>query len=111
VQAKNNEMKDLQSCILGHWIHSHEEDAQGVMVYRPANYNFPPSRGRRGFDFREGGKLVFYGIGRADGSEQFSGNWVIEGPNRVRIKVNSERIQPFVLQVVSCNEQALEVKQ
>ncbi len=104
-------MKDLQSCILGHWIHSHEEDAQGVMVYRPSNYNFPPSRGRRGFDFREGGELVFFGIGRADGSEQFSGNWVIEGPNRVRIKVNSERIQPFVLQVVSCNDQALEVKQ
>jgi hypothetical protein len=104
-------MKDLQSCILGHWIHSHEEDTQGVMVYRPANYNFPPSRGRRGFDFREGGELVFFGIGRADGSEQFSGNWVIEEPNRVRVKVNSERIQPFVLQVVSCNDQALEVKQ
>jgi hypothetical protein len=103
-------MEDLQTCILGHWIHSHEEDAQGIMVYRPANYNFPPSRGRIGFDFREGGKLVYYGIGPADGSENYSGSWGIEGPNRVRIRVNTERIQPFVLQVVSCDDQALKVR-
>jgi hypothetical protein len=97
--------------MLGHWIHSHEEDAQGVMVYRPANYSFPPSRGRMGFEFREGGELVYYGIGRADGSEQFSGSWVIEERNRVRINVDSERIQTFVLQVVSCNDQALKLRQ
>ena len=41
-------MADLKTCILGQWIHSHEEDAKGVMVYRPANYSFPPSRGRVG---------------------------------------------------------------
>jgi hypothetical protein len=103
-------MADLQRCILGHWIHSHEEDAQGVMVYRPANYSFPPSRGRMGFEFREGGELVYYGIGRADGAEQSSGSWVIEEPNRVRIKVDSERIQTFILQVVSCNDQSLTVR-
>lgn len=103
-------MEDLQTCILGHWIHSHEEDAQGVMVYRSANFNFPPARGRIGVDFRKGGELVYYGIARADGSEQSSGSWVIEGTDRVRIKVDSERIQPFVWQVVSCNDQALKVR-
>ena len=108
--GKENEMADLRRCILGHWIHSHEEDAEGMMVYRPASYNFPPSRGRRGLDFREGGELVYYGIGRADGSEQFSGSWVLEEPNRVRITVNSAQIQPFVWQVVSCNDQALKVR-
>ena len=102
-------MADLHTCIVGHWIHSHEEDAQGVMVYRPADYKFPPSRGRTGFDFREGGRLVYCGIGRADGPEEYSGSWVVEGPNLVRIKVDSERIQPFVLQVVSCTDQALKV--
>ncbi len=34
--------------LLGHWIHSHEEDAHGVTVYRRKGYSFPPSRGRRG---------------------------------------------------------------
>ncbi len=110
VRGEDNDMKDLRSCILGHWMHSHEEDAQDVVVYRPADYKFPPSRGRRGFEFREGGKLVYFGIGRADGTEQFSGSWVVESSNRIRIEVNSERIQPFVLQVVSCNDQSLEVR-
>lgn len=110
VRRKGNEMKDLQSCILKHWIHSHEEDEQGIMVYRPANYNFPPSRGRAGFEFREGGTLVYYGIGRADGSEQSSGRWLIKEPNRVRVHVDNERIQPFVLEVISCDDQVLKVK-
>jgi hypothetical protein len=110
VRGKDNQMKDLQSCILGHWVHSHEEDEQGIMVYRPKGYNFPPSRGRIRFDFREGGELVYFGIGRADGYEQLSGSWVIEEENRVRINVNSDRIRPFVLHVISCDDQALKVK-
>lgn len=103
-------MADLQSCILGRWRHSHEEDAQGVMVYRREGYSFSPSRGRSGFDFREGGELIYVGIARADGSEEFSGSWVIEGSNQVRINVNSDRIKPFVLHVVSCDDQALKVR-
>jgi hypothetical protein len=103
-------MADLQTCLLGHWIHSHEEDTQGLMVFRPASYTFPPSRGRIGYDFCKGGELIYYGIGRADGSEQFSGSWVMEGPDRIRIKVDSERLEPFVLQVVSCDGQTLKVR-
>ncbi len=104
-------MADLQTCILGRWMHSHEEDAPGVTVYRPASYSFPPSRGRVGFEFRECGKLVYYAIARADGSEQISGSWAIEEPNRVRINVDSERTQPFVLQVVFCDDEVLKVRQ
>jgi hypothetical protein len=81
------------------------------MVYRPKSYSFPPSRGRRGFDFREAGELVYIGIGRADGSEEFSGSWVVEGSNQVRINVNSDRIRSFVLHVVSCDDKALKVRQ
>ena len=110
MQRRETQMEDLQTCILGHWLHSHEEDTQDVMIYRPANYNFPPSRGRIGFEFREGGELVYYGIGRADGSEQFSGSWVIERSDQVIIKVDSEHIKPIVLQVLSCDDQTLQVK-
>lgn len=104
-------MADLGSCILGRWIHSHEEDTQGVMVYRRKGYGFPPSRGRTGFELREGGKLTYFAIGRADGSEQFSGSWAIEGSNRIRISVNSDRIHPFLLYVVVCDNKTLKVKQ
>ncbi len=103
-------MEELRECVLRHWIHSHEEDTQDLRVYRPADYAFPPSRGRMGFEFREGGDLVYYGIAPADGSEQSSGRWAIEGTNQVRIEVDSERIQPFVLEVVSCDEGGLKVK-
>ena len=72
-------MADLRKCIVGQWIHSHEEDTQDVTVYRPASYDFPPSRGRMGFEFRKDGKLIYYGIARADGSDQIPGSWVIEG--------------------------------
>ena len=110
VSGRDNQVADLQSCILGRWMHSHEEDMQGVMAFRPKDFSFPPSRGRRGFDFREGGELIYFGIGRADGSEEFSGSWVIEESNQVRIDVNSDRIRPFVLHVVSCDDQVLKVR-
>src|SRR5215475_12064281 len=60
------EMEALEACILGHWTHSHEEDTPDAMIYRPASYSFPPSRGRMGLEFRSGGDLVYYGIARAD---------------------------------------------
>ena len=104
-------MSDLQTCILGRWMHSHEEDAEGVTVYRPADYALPPSRGRRGFEFRDGGELLYGGIGRANGSELSSGHWTIEEPNRIRIEVNNERMAPFVLEVVDCSKEVLRVKQ
>jgi hypothetical protein len=103
-------MENLQECILRHWVHSHEEDTHDVRVYRPTGYAFPPARGRRGFEFREGGKLIYYGIARADGSEQSSGRWTIEGTNRVQIDVDNERIQPFILEIVSCDDETLKVK-
>lgn len=103
-------MADLQTCLLGHWTHSHEEDTQAVRVYRPADYNFPPSRGRMGMEFQAGGKLIYYGIARGDGAAEANGRWSLEAPDRVRIVVDSDRVQPFVLQVVSCDEQQLKVK-
>ena len=78
-----------------HWVHSHEEDTQGVRVYRPADYHFPPSRGREGLEFRERGELVYYGITHADGSEASPGRWSIEAGNRVRVEVDNERVRPL----------------
>ena len=110
-RRRNTPLADLAACILRHWVHSHEEDAQGVTVYRPATYSFPPSRGRRGFEFRRGGDLTYYGIAAVDGPEPLSGRWHIEGTNRVNVEVNSDRVQPFALEVLSCDDQRLRAKQ
>src|SRR4028118_884504 len=104
---RDGRMANLQECILRHWVHSHEEDAQDVRVYRPAGYNFPPSRGRVGFEFRDGGELVYFGIARADGPEASSGQWTVERTDRVRIEVDNERIQPFILEIISCDDEML----
>jgi hypothetical protein len=104
-------MEELPTCILRHWVHSHEEDTADVQVYRPVSYNFPPSRGRRGFEFRAGGELVYYRIAPADGTLEALGRWTLEGPNRVRIDVEDDRIAPVTLEIVSCDDETLKVRQ
>ena len=57
--------------LMGKWVHSHEEDPEDASlreVYRPSDWNFGPSRGRRGFDLQEGNRASTLGIAPADGS-------------------------------------------
>ena len=53
-----------------HWVHSYEEDTESEMVYRPAAFAFPPSRGRTGFEFSPGGACTVIGIAPTDGSQK-----------------------------------------
>jgi hypothetical protein len=104
-------MEELPICLLRHWVHSHEEDTADIQVYRPVSYHFPPSRGRRGFELRAGGELIYYRIAPADGTLEAVGRWTLEGPNRVRIDVEDKRIAPFTLEIVSCDDEMLKVRQ
>jgi hypothetical protein len=61
--------------VLGSWLHSHEEDTATTAVYRRASYDFPPSRGRKGFELRPDGTLTEKGIGPADRSVHTAGHW------------------------------------
>lgn len=103
-------MADLETCLQRHWIHSHEEDTRDVRVYRTADFDFPPARGRVGFEFQEGGALIYYGIAAADGTEESTGHWAIEGTDRIQVEVDNDRIEPFMLEVVSCDDDMLMVK-
>ena len=57
------------------WTHSHEEDTPGRMVFRPAGWRFPPSRGRRSFALGAGGALLSSRPGPTDRSEAAEGSW------------------------------------
>jgi hypothetical protein len=57
------------------WIHSHEEDAPGRMVFRPDGWRFPPSRGRRSFALAPGGALTAARPGPDDRSQATGGQW------------------------------------
>ena len=101
---------DLEPCLVGRWLHSHDEDTPDVLVYRPADYPFPREEGRDGFEILAGGEFHYLGIGRGDGTEVSNGRWTIEAPGRVRIDVNNKRVKPFWLEVISCDAETLKVK-
>jgi hypothetical protein len=109
---RDGKAQKTSKCLLQQWKHSHEEDTKGVTVYRPVNYSFPRSRGRVGFNLMAGGKLIYYGIGRTDRSSQSSGHWsFLERPNRLKMSLENVPDRPFELEIISCNEEMLKVKQ
>ena len=88
------------------WIHSHEEDGAGEMVFRPEGFGFPPSRGRRVLELRPDGSCTEQGPGPTDVPEESAGEWELhddqlllrEGPEgsgtrAVRVlRVDGERL-------------------
>lgn len=64
-----------------HWIHSHEEDntTEGYRTYRPSSYNFPPSRGRDGFEIKKNGVVLAHPIAPTDGNLTVERKWKIDG--------------------------------
>jgi hypothetical protein len=61
------------------WVHSHEEDTDREMVFRPETFKFPPSRGRASFELKPDGSLVEGGPGPDDRREARAGSWKLEG--------------------------------
>jgi hypothetical protein len=72
-----------EDALQGHWVHSHEEDTDAEMVFRPATHPFPPSRGRVSFELRPDGTYVESSPGPVDVPEESSGNWSLEGKRLV----------------------------
>jgi hypothetical protein len=65
--------------LFGSWLHSHEEDTDTTAVYRRADYDFPPSRGRKGFELIPDGTLFEKGIGPTDRPAHTAGRWRLGG--------------------------------
>lgn len=83
--------------VLGRWLHSREENEGGVRVYRPEDYQFPPSRGRDGFEIRPEGEFIQLSIAPTDGLLETAGEWSIDGD---RISVSLEDGTEYTLHVV-----------
>jgi hypothetical protein len=93
------------------WVHSHEEDSDTEMVYRPASYKFPPSRGRSSFELKPDGSLRESGPGPSDRSEQSKGTWRLDaGKNLVLDPGPGERQRSRILKLVSAGRDRLVVK-
>src|SRR5712672_3089915 len=94
--------------LYGRWMHSHEEDTADKMVYRPASFNFPRSRGRAGFDLRPDRSLVEVGIGPSDKIEERPGTWEFVGGKLVLNPTSAD--QPAQLAVISVDKDRLLIK-
>jgi hypothetical protein len=70
--------ENLEMNIVGRrWTHSHEEDSQEGMVFRPSGFVFPPSRGREGFELRPDHSFVDIAVAPMDGTIEQEGTWAI----------------------------------
>ncbi|MDJ0736732.1 MAG: hypothetical protein QNJ47_22150 [Nostocaceae cyanobacterium] len=101
---------ELPQAIFQQWIHSHEEDVTGVRVYRLSNYQFPPSRGRRGFEIKDSGEFIEYGIAPTDGVRKIVGRWQAEGKNTIKVYLENQEHQSYSLKILSCEEDMLRIE-
>lgn len=72
-----------EDALYGRWVHSHEEDTDEEMVFRPAAHPFPPSRGRTSFELRPDGTYVEWSPGPVDVPEESTGSWSLDGERLV----------------------------
>ncbi|MBO4210751.1 hypothetical protein GSF22_32875 [Micromonospora echinofusca] len=101
-------MPDTDDRLHGRWMHSFEEDHEGVEVYRPSGHPFPPARGRAGIEFHPDGTFVDLPVGRGDANEARPGRWRQgpQGPIDVRTAAGDRQ----VMEVVRLEPGRLEVR-
>ena len=92
------------------WVHSHEEDTDTEMVFRPATFNFPRSRGRPSFDLKPDGTLVQGGIAPDDRRVETQGTWKLEDDDALAFYTGSQSVPHRVIQIASVDKDRLVVK-
>jgi hypothetical protein len=79
-----------EASLHGRWVRSNEDDTEHEVVFRPASYAFPPSRGRTSIEFRPDGTYVESSPGPVDVPEGSTGRWSLEG-NRLVLEAGGGR--------------------
>ncbi len=103
------ESEIVRQYLYQHWMHSYEEDTESEMVYRPAAFAFPPSRGRTGFEFSPGGVCTVIGIAPTDGSQKSDCRWDLDDADDPRIIIYSGSGETHTLYVRNVEKDKLVV--
>lgn len=90
----------------GRWVHAHEEDTEGEMVFRPAGTDLPPSRGRMAFELRADGTFAETGLGATDVPEEATGSWDLVG-DTITLSTGATQGVPREMEVVTADEDRL----
>jgi hypothetical protein len=91
------------------WIHSHEEDTDSEMVFRSADFNFPRSRGRTGFELRPDKSLVEIQPGAGDRPEETDGRWELQLGKKLLFFKPGAKEPTRALKIVSADNDKLVV--
>ena len=102
--------KPSQEVLCQHWIHSHEEDTESEMVFRPANFQFPPSRGRKGFELKAEGVLIATDIGPTDRPLETEGKWKLDDVGRLAFYSTSRPEPTRVMEISYVDKDRLVIK-
>jgi hypothetical protein len=100
--------RDTEKMLGRRWVHSHEEDTEEEMVFRPAAYEFPPSRGRRSFELKPDGALAEGRIGPTDRPVETQGTWELRDDRLVLRRDPSEA--PRSMRIASVDDDRLVVE-
>jgi hypothetical protein len=96
--------------LVGRWYHSHEEDRGGTEVYRRAEYSFPPSRGRRGFELNADGSATALAIGADDRRLRVAARWQLTTEGSLLVEAPPESGLPPVLEILAVEKDRLVVR-
>lgn len=96
---------DLCQC----WKYSYEESEEDMKIYRPCDYNFPPSRGREGMTFMTNKKFVYNAIAPTDGFMELKGNWEME-EDILTMNYTNPTIKVSKFAVVSMTKEMMKLK-
>jgi hypothetical protein len=103
-------LNELPGEVLGRrWVHAHEEDTDDEMVFRPAEYPLPPSRGRQRLEFKPDGTFFESVPGPTDAPEGRAGSWKVEDGKLV-IESDQAPEGTRTLEIASVDEDRLVVK-
>jgi hypothetical protein len=100
--------RDTERIVRRRWVHSREEDTDKEMVFRPAAFEFPPSRGRTSFELKPDGALLEGGIGPTDRPVETQGTWELEDDRLLLRRDPSET--PRVMRIASVEDERLVVE-
>jgi hypothetical protein len=97
---------DRAQTIARAWTHSHEEDAEGRIVYRSSEYAFPPGRRpRTTLELAPDGQLRYSGGPAPDDRRTpYTGSWAL-ADDELRLQVEGRPQERY--QVESADEQRL----
>jgi hypothetical protein len=80
-------------------------------VYRPENYDFPPSRGRAGFQLFADGRFVELAIAPTDGIEARQGTWTKgSSETQLQIRFANSPEHNFEMEVLEVQKNILKIK-